>query len=379
MSSLEKLSHDPIQPTKLVLIYLSGGVVLVDMKGRLFSVFSSLFLYMFAFAFTSVALAQTVADVDARANVETNADVETVELSGQVGVSVMLDGALEGINNAVDGSIRSSTWTQTGGPFKFSINEGNTITITPPIPGTYEFELIVSESGEERLAKKVTILVGAESNMRADTRAGDRDETNRAEDESDTDETRSAPSLVDGAEPVLVSANIFNEDGVTLRARVSEDIDGNGGLDRTNVVLIGDSDSDLSTFVDLKVSGVTVRGWDPAKKEEVIAKAAASREINTLSDFGNFVVDVTLENENIVEITTDKDVTEVIYTTTVYLFGFIPKQVTAVARAESEGEVSIDYPWYGFLARKGKQSDIEFLTLRIRGENDRIIVAGART
>jgi hypothetical protein len=86
-----------------------------------------------------------------------------------------------------------------------------------------------------------------------------------------------------------------------------------------------------------------------------------------------------LENENIVDIVTDDQITKVHYDRTIYILRFIPKQVEVVVRVEGgvvEGyEYDIDYPWYGFLSRKGDESALMNLATRIRDMHNAARVA----
>jgi hypothetical protein len=71
------------------------------------------------------------------------------------GSSVTLDGSLSTDN----GVIQSFTWTQLSGPGVSLAVAGPNATFTPAVPGTYVFELAVTDSGSHTSADQVTVTV----------------------------------------------------------------------------------------------------------------------------------------------------------------------------------------------------------------------------
>ncbi|MDZ7726257.1 MAG: hypothetical protein U5L75_01615 [Candidatus Campbellbacteria bacterium] len=139
-----------------------------------------------------------------------------------------------------------------------------------------------------------------------------------------------------------------------------------------------DSDSDVEPgsadhVLSVRASGEEMRGASEEAKAEVRARLQEIDEITDANDFGVQVASAALSDENVVDITTDDEQTEVRYKTRIHLFGFIPTNTEVTARAESGGEVEIDYPWYGFLSRKGDQGSLSELVSGIRAAHDGLI------
>jgi type VI protein secretion system component Hcp len=115
-------------------------------------------------------------------------------------------------------------------------------------------------------------------------------------------------------------------------------------------------------FSEQGIEKVTVRGWDPEKKEEV--QGSALNE----SDLGLLVAVQTVGDENIEEVTLNFAKIKVEYSSEGKLFGFIPISylidVTAERSEEIEGSeygrVKVRFPWYrAFMSTGLSRSDIE--------------------
>lgn len=126
----------------------------------------------------------------------------------------------------------------------------------------------------------------------------------------------------------------------------------------------------------IHVSGEEVRGMSAEAKARVQERLSVMGEdTNTANDFGLRVANAALENDTVTEIVTSDTETEVHYTTRLRLFGFIPVSTSAVARANSEGEVSVKYPWYRFLSRVEKDDEMTTLAQNLRASHDALIVS----
>jgi fibronectin-binding autotransporter adhesin len=71
-----------------------------------------------------------------------DASVGEVFRFGRVGNSFVLDGS----QSQDDGAVSSFNWTQVDGPYKFSTQSGNLISVVPQTASTYEFQLIVTDN-----------------------------------------------------------------------------------------------------------------------------------------------------------------------------------------------------------------------------------------
>jgi type VI protein secretion system component Hcp len=111
------------------------------------------------------------------------------------------------------------------------------------------------------------------------------------------------------------------------------------------------------------VTKVTVRGWDPEKKEEI-----SGSDVQNEADLGMMLVAVAQADENIEEVSLNFEEIKVTYTSQGKLFGFIPVSylinVTADRNEEIDssayGRVKVKFPWYRVLMRTGlSRSEIE--------------------
>jgi hypothetical protein len=121
------------------------------------------------------------------------------------------------------------------------------------------------------------------------------------------------------------------------------------------------------------VSGDDVRGMSVEAKTQVQERLSVAGGANTANDFGLRVASAAIENDSVTEIITNDTETEVHYTTRLRLFGFIPVTTTAVAEANTDGEVAVRYPWYRFLSRVQDESDMTSLALTLRSSHDALI------
>ncbi|PIR82614.1 hypothetical protein COU20_01480 [Candidatus Kaiserbacteria bacterium CG10_big_fil_rev_8_21_14_0_10_59_10] len=298
-------------------------------------------------AFASVAFAQSTVNirVEAGASAGTGAsstkvsevkmEIETIEMRARAGESFILDGT----RSSDDGVARTFIWTQVSGPFRFETREGARASFTPTVPGMYVFELRTGEGDSARVEKRVEVSVST-GNRTTDTQK-----------EADSGETRQNLPLADGVAPVLMSS-IFKEDGIAIRSGSFQDADRNGGLDRSRASTGGDAESDVRAIAELVVTGRTVRGWNPEKKEAISARASVLEKVESAEDFGVYVASVAIEREDIEEIVVAEDHVEIAFSAPVKFLGFIPFAVTARARAGAEMQTSVRYPWYAFLATK---------------------------
>lgn len=206
---------------------------------------------------------------------------------------------------------------------------------------------------------------GVEAGASADMQT----ESDAAADGRTEAEARSTKEI-DKASPKLIEARAGGESDVSLGAGVelsgrlcaqSGDCD-----DADEDVRPGRAEGALSVHV----SGAEVRGWSAEKKAQVRARLEAISEINSANDFGIETAVAALENENVAEIRSDDEETEVAFDTTMQLFGVIPMEVRAVARAQGDGEARVEYPWYSFLATKTDASAYANIAARLRAAHD---------
>lgn len=179
---------------------------------------------------------------------------------------------------------------------------------------------------------------------------------------------------IDKASPKLIQSLRIDEDSPLLNAGVELRMQG-------EVCDANDEDCDddgVSTplspqALSIYVSGETVRGWDPDKKAELTRRLQAAGTSTSANDFGLRVAQAAINNDDVTEIETDDESTAVRFNTRMRLFGFIPTQVNATARADADGEVTVDYPWYSFFASKGDGTIFTSLAAELRAAHEAMI------
>lgn len=112
------------------------------------------------------------------------------------------------------------------------------------------------------------------------------------------------------------------------------------------------------------ISASDVRAWTPDDRAAfaVLREQVAS---NTPEATSLMVTQQLLNDERIESISVTGEQTEVRYKSTLRLFGLIPLEREVRATMAPAGEVSIDYPWYSFLASKPDTSVIKSLFDRL--------------
>jgi len=125
--------------------------------------------------------------------------------------------------------------------------------------------------------------------------------------------------------------------------------------------------------ISVQVFGTQVRDWSDEQKAMVHERLATADEVSTANDFGIRVASAAIDNESVIDVKSSPEETEVTYASRVYILGFIPKSVTAVARADTGGEVAVDYPWYGLFSRKGDQTQAKTLVRKLRTAHNALI------
>jgi hypothetical protein len=89
------------------------------------------------------------------------------------------------------------------------------------------------------------------------------------------------------------------------------------------------------------------------------ATVTAPSSVRTQSDLSAYATTVVKTDENVESADLSDEEVSVRYKQRAWLFGVIPMYVTAEARAEADGRVTVRYPWYGFLLSKGERVELE--------------------
>ncbi|OGF62630.1 hypothetical protein A2662_03790 [Candidatus Giovannonibacteria bacterium RIFCSPHIGHO2_01_FULL_45_33] len=216
---------------------------------------------------------------------------------------------LDGSKSQDDGVVHTFIWRQVSGPFKFVLKEGITASFTPTVAGTYVFELVATDSNNRSTVaqtKTVTVTVVPASTAKPSIPPGDPD----------------------------FDLNALPPPG-----------SGDPDFDLLNIEIAGGLSED-----------VTVRGWDPKKKEEIVGKP---RSVETTDDLKIYVEATLLSDpvlkgikikENFIEVGTREPgkflwLIPVEMDTKVGVY-FNPKEYNL------DKNVKVKFPWWSFLVKK---------------------------
>ena len=310
--------------------------------------------------------------------------VVTEGANGVVGKTFVLDAT----KSQDDGVVRTFTWKQVSGPTtKLSSVLAIKPSFTPTVPGTYVFDLMVTDAtGLASVAQRSTFVVAsnvpmattvAASNTVSPSITGDPDfdllRTSTQPPEKlppgdpDFDLLRVTPPLAPqksnvetgwkveegtkispptGTQKGNVEMNWKVEEGesAALPAVEPDEIDYRDDDD--------DDDAIPTKDEDISLSAVTVRGWDPKKKEEFLAERKTFAEVKSGQDLENFATGILLDTDGIEEVALKQNEVEVSYEAKGKFLWLIPLSYTERLIASDSGggvDFKVKKPWWGFL------------------------------
>lgn len=305
-------------------------------------------------------------------------DIIIVTSSGVVGKPFVLDGT----KSQDDGVMRTFMWRQVSGPIvAFSNKSALQLSVTPTLPGTYVFDLVVTDAtGLSSAVQRSTFTVDtAGPVVTSKTTPPPPRPAPSPSGDPDFDLLRVAPSpssALTGSDSGVGEIKTQTMPTVSNEGRDrSKDSDasaGKGSADERTA--IGDPDFDL---LNISVGGddlekfraevsstdttkkVIVRGWDPEKKEEIVGHP---EEVKTSEDLKVYVEAVALRDEAIRDIRIKKDVIEVESREQGKLFGFIPVQMTRTVaikfnlKDSSADPVNVQFSWWHVFVKKSESA-----------------------
>ena len=105
------------------------------------------------------------------------------------------------------------------------------------------------------------------------------------------------------------------------------------------------------------VKKVTVRGWDPAKKEEFLKSIKSFAELKSGQDLENFAKGVLLRDENVDAAIVSEEEVLVSYKMPAKFLGIFNSPLHVQIKVRADGEVMVKYPWFRFLFKKPVSAD----------------------
>ncbi len=341
---------------------------------------------LFFLPFAQTAGAATAAGslvIEGRSIPENSIAVQT-SFSGNVGQPFILDAT----KSQDDGLVGAYTWEQVSGPTVKLVGQNiANLSFTPTVAGTYVFDLVVTDAtGLSTVSKKVQFIVdGTAPAVKATPPSPD----------PDFDQMKTSPTPVsagdvnrDGVVDVVTTkvsppppppsglrgsdSGVSDtgsqtkpsitggdrtrptDDPVTLDGSISNDPD----FDQLNISVGGD---DLEKFRAEVSSGdtnkVTVRGWDPKKKEEIVGRP---EDVKTSKDLKIYIEAVALNDPRIEFITVGKESLHVVSKEEGKLFWVIPVRMSSIVTvqytlfdsSEDPASVSVKLPWWNVFVKK---------------------------
>lgn len=244
----------------------------------------------------------------------------TTTAYGTVGKPFVLDGS----RSTDDGVIRSFAWRQTAGPRAAMTGDDAAVaSVTPPVAGTYVFELKVTDStGTSSVAQIVTFIVG-----------------------NDAPAAASAPTAGPGTGSGTVAAPPNPQPG---SVDVFLEIDGVKGESTK-----GAEPPSAPLDVAAEPSGVMPEFSILLGSGDDDEESRAQRHVAVSAILQQSLVSDGVRAESV---TIDGEKISTSVKTTVKIFGVIPAVVTAVAEIDASSRVRVRYPWWTFIA-SGKDGD----------------------
>lgn len=256
---------------------------------------------------------------------------------------------LDGSKSIDDGDVRAFSWKQVSGPFRFALEAGANVTITPSVAGTYVFDLVATDyAGSSEVVKKIELLARAGT---ATTNTGA--------------VTSPAPSPQEASDMFLKIDTIKGESpddakkgNVEMNWKVEEGEKGAAEPNENDRLINAGPTTDWPTG-GVHVAAADINGLTEEEKQEHLSSVRDWAEMKSGQDLQNFATGVLLKDVQMKGVTIQENLIEVDYSMPAKLFGLISMQYRAsvsIDRGDNEnwnfGNVKVKFPWYSFLLRK---------------------------
>ncbi|MDO8558052.1 MAG: hypothetical protein Q7S09_02575 [bacterium] len=356
-----------------------------------------------------------MAQTGAALELEAQAVATTEYGSGVVGQVFVLDGT----QSVDDGMVGTFAWKQVSGPYRFILDSGAKISVVPSVPGTYVFELIVTDrAGESSVAKKIQATVAEKNDYIFQNNQTDLDFVNKPAVTTSAGGTEDINiGIGEGEKKGNVEINWKVEEGEKASPAPSEigaitgespDSGKKGNVEINWKVEEGEKLTPVFLEIDtikgespdaqtagsandrLKNAGPTngwpaggvhvaagdINGLTDEQKQDFLATVKAWAEIKSEQDLQNFAVGVMMEKDQPAEsLSLNYESIKFTYNMPAKFFGIMPTRYRAevsIDRGDNEnwdfGRVKVALPWYAFLLQKGTSASE--LTLAIRQNAD---------
>jgi len=273
-------------------------------------------------------------------------EVKATSVEGMVGQRFILDGS----TSIDDGTMRTYSWRQTSGPYKFSTQSGNVIYVTPPMAGTYEFEFVTADSNGR------TIVVGAVQIVSTLESEG---------------ESAPGPAIIEVVNPSSVTDST-NDNAAGPAILEIDPVEGDPDhIEREAVVQYNESDLDFLQRNTISIEAREIREWDEKEKSDFLETVKEHSQVKSGQELENFAKGILLKDENVKSIQVDEEKVKIEYEMPARFLGIFNTSLVVRAEVIQDRLVKVAYPWHSFLFKKlVAVSDIESETKAILPEID---------
>lgn len=146
--------------------------------------------------------------------------------------------------------------------------------------------------------------------------------------------------------------------GINLTTETSAEITG-----EVDIHSGSSSDSEVRAETDTGVKidgvGITITRESASVNNDAAVTVSSPASVQTSSDLSLYASTIVKEDENVEDAELSEDAVSIRYKQRAKLFGVIPVFVSVKATVESSGDVSVSYPWYGFMLSQEERVTLE--------------------
>ncbi len=155
-----------------------------------------------------------------------------------------------------------------------------------------------------------------------------------------------------------VSVQVGGGTNGTASSSSSGSVSGSGQTNTgANTTTNTSGSDDTETSGSVEGSGITITRATASDNSGV--SISVPTMVETSSDLSAYASTVVNTDANVESAELSEEEVSVLYKQRARLFGFIPVFVPVKATVESNGDVSVKYPWYGFLVSKKERATLE--------------------
>lgn len=322
--------------------------------------------------------ALTIAQTSATTGIILQATLVTENAVGAVGEVFVLDGS----KSVDDGTVKTYTWTQVSGPYKFRLASGAKVSITPPAAGTYVFELKATDrAGDSSVVKKVQLSVSVKNETTGGTAdinigVGEQqpgtalEQTGVEPDEIDfngeSEQATNFGVLLEGGSDEEAEAKSKGKVEVTWKVEEGEkltpvflELDGVPGESDEEAAARANDRLRTAGPVDgwpaggVQIAVGDVNGLTNEQKQSFLATVKGWAEVKSEQDLQNFALGVMIHDDRPAEtLSLNYEKIKFSHKVPSKFLGIFNSSLPAETEVDHQYRVKVKMPWYSFLFSK---------------------------